>query len=162
MKYLSVLLSVLILSSCASTRSAESCSTAAHGCEARFRALRLRPGDDLRGQLEEFVKQRNIRAGFVVSCAGSLRVAAVRFADQKDIATLAGPFEIVSLSGTLSPDGSHLHIAVADGTGRTFGGHLGTGSIVYTTAEIVLGDLSESRFHREIDPGTTYQELVID
>lgn len=161
MKALTALLFVFVLS-CASARSTESCSAAARGCEARFRALRLRPGDDLRGKLEEFAKQRGIRAGFVASCAGSLRVAAIRFADQKDITTLAGPFEIVSFSGTISADGSHLHISVADGTGRTIGGHLGAGSTVYTTAEIVIGDLSGSRFRREIDPGTTYKELVVD
>ena len=153
---------ILILSSCASGRSTESCSTATAGCEARFRALRLRPGDDVRDKLEEFVKQRGIRAGFVASCAGSLRVAAIRFADQKNVTTLTGPFEIVSLSGTLSPDGPHLHITVADATGKTFGGHLGSGATVYTTAEIVVGELRGSRFHREIDPATTYKELVID
>jgi predicted DNA-binding protein with PD1-like motif len=98
----------------------------------------------------------------VASCSGSLRIAAIRFADQKDTTTLAGPFEIVSLSGTLSPDGSHLHISVADGTGRTVGGHLGAGSTVYTTAEIVIGELEGTRFRREIDHATTYKELVID
>jgi predicted DNA-binding protein with PD1-like motif len=162
MKCVSALLLVLVLSGCASARSTESCSASARGCEARFRALRLRPGDDLRAKLEEFVSQRGIRAGFVASCSGSLRIAAIRFADQKDTTTLAGPFEIVSLSGTLSPDGSHLHISVADGTGRTVGGHLGAGSTVYTTAEIVIGELEGTRFRREIDHATTYKELVID
>jgi predicted DNA-binding protein with PD1-like motif len=89
-------------------------------------------------------------------------VVAIRFADQKSTTILTGPFEIVSLSGTLSPDGSHLHISVADGTGRTVGGHLGVGSTVYTTAEIVVGDLRGARFRREIDATTTYKELVID
>jgi predicted DNA-binding protein with PD1-like motif len=162
MKYVSALLFVLVLGSCASARSTESCSASARGCEARFRALRLRPGDDLRAKLEEFVRQRGIQAGFVASCSGSLRVVAIRFADQKNTTSLAGPFEIVSLSGTFSPDGSHLHISVADGTGRTVGGHLGVGSTVYTTAEIVVGDIEGSRFRREIDPATTYKELATD
>jgi predicted DNA-binding protein with PD1-like motif len=162
MKCVSALLFVLVLSSCASARSTESCSASVQGCEARFRALRLRPGDDLRAKLEEFVRQRSVRAGFVASCSGSLRVVAIRFADQKSTTILTGPFEIVSLSGTLSPDGSHLHISVADGTGRTVGGHLGVGSTVYTTAEIVVGDLRGARFRREIDATTTYKELVID
>jgi predicted DNA-binding protein with PD1-like motif len=162
MKYAIASLLLLLLTGCASGRSTESCSASAAGCEARFRALRLRPGDDVREKLEQFVKQRSIRAGFVASCAGSLRVVAIRFADQQNIATLEGPFEIVSLSGTLGPDGSHLHITVADGTGRTVGGHLGLGSTVYTTAEIIVGELQGSRFRRELDPVTTYQELVID
>lgn len=108
------------------------------------------------------MKERRVQAGFVASCSGSLRVVAIRFADQKNTTTLTGPFEIVSLTGTLSPDGSHLHISVADGTGHTIGGHLGAGSTVYTTAEIVVGNLSGSKFRREIDPATAYKELVID
>lgn len=98
----------------------------------------------------------------MASCSGSLRVVAIRFADQKNVMTLEGPFEIVSLTGTLGPDGSHLHISVADRTGHTIGGHLATGAIVYTTAEIILGNLEDSRFRREIDPATTYKELVIN
>lgn len=152
---------IVLLAACATPRSPEPCSASA-GCEARFRAVRLRPGDDLRERIEQFAKDRGIRAGFVAACAGSVRVAAIRFADQKDVTILAGPFEIVSLSGTIGPDGPHLHITVADAQGRTFGGHLGAGSIVYTTAEIVIGDLQGSSFRRETDPVTTYKELVID
>jgi uncharacterized protein len=162
MRYSSALVLVLVLSGCASARSNDFCSTAPQGCEARFRALRLRPGDDLREKLEEFARERGMQAGFVATCAGSLRVAAIRFADQKDVTMLDGPFEIVSLSGTISPDGSHLHVSVADREGRTVGGHLGLGSRVYTTAEIVLGELRDSRFRREIDPATNHKELVIE
>ena len=46
--------------------------------------------------------------------------------------------------------------------GRTIGGHLGAGSIVYTTAEIVVADLKGARFRRELDPATTFKELVIE
>jgi hypothetical protein len=51
-----------------------------------------------------------------------------------------GKHEIVSLVGTLALDGDHLHIAVSDSTGRTIGGHLMEGSLVYTTAEIAVGE----------------------
>jgi uncharacterized protein len=101
------------------------------------------------------------RAAYVATCAGSLRQAAIRFADQKETTTLTGPFEIVSLAGTLSPDGPHLHITVADATGRTYGGHLGAGSIVYTTAEVVVAEIAGTRFRREVDPATSYKELVV-
>lgn len=124
-------------------------------------ALRLKPGDDLRRSLEAFTAQHHLRAAYVATCAGSLKVAAIRFADQKDTTILTGPFEIVSLTGTLSPDGSHLHISVSDSTGRTFGGHLAEGSLVYTTAEVVIGELADARFTRELDPATTFKELVV-
>jgi len=125
-------------------------------------AVRLHPGADLRVELEKAVAARGIQAGFVATCAGSLRVAAIRFADQPEASVLQGPFEIVSLTGTFSPDGPHLHISVAGGEGRVVGGHLATGSIVYTTAEVVIGEVVGGRFGREVDPVTTFKELVID
>jgi predicted DNA-binding protein with PD1-like motif len=135
------------------------CSTATN--ETRGYALRLKPGDDLRRSLEAFTAQHHLRAAYVATCVGSLKVAAIRFADQKETTILTGPFEIVSLTGTLSPDGPHLHISVSDANGRTFGGHLAEGSLVYTTAEVVIGELVGARFTREVDPATTFRELVV-
>jgi hypothetical protein len=93
---------------------------------------------------------------------GSLRAASLRFAGQPEPTQLDGPFEILSLVGTLSADGAHLHLAVADAAGQTFGGHLGSGSTVFTTAEVVLGVLPAYRFSREVDPETTFRELRIE
>ena len=124
-------------------------------------ALRLRPGDDLRQALLAFVQVQHVRAGAVLTCVGSLTVATLRLANQEGPTEYRGPFEIVSLVGTLSTNGSHLHLAVADGTGRTLGGHLLDGCRVYTTAEIVLGELSGLEFRRETDPAFGYQELAV-
>ena len=41
------------------------------------------------------------------------------------------------------------------------GGHLCAGSLVRTTAELVIGLLPEWRFNRELDPATGYPELQI-
>ncbi|WP_094123015.1 PPC domain-containing DNA-binding protein [Hymenobacter lapidarius] len=124
-------------------------------------ALRLRPGDDLRQQLTAFVQAQHMRAGAVLTCVGSLTVATLRLANQDGPTEYRGHFEIVSLVGTLSTNGSHLHLSVADSTGRTIGGHLLDGCRVYTTAEIVLGELPALEFRREPDPTFGYQELVI-
>ena len=69
--------------------------------------------------------------------------------------------EILSLCGTLSSDGAHLHITVANSNGAVIGGHLCPGSLVRTTAELVIGLLPEWRFRRELDPATGYAELGI-
>ena len=124
-------------------------------------ALRLRPGDDLRQQLGAFVQTHNIRAGAMLTCVGSLTVATLRLANQDGPTVYRGHFEIVSLVGTLSTNGSHLHLAVADSTGRTLGGHLLDGCVVYTTAEIVLGELPALEFRRETDPAFGYKELTV-
>ena len=124
-------------------------------------ALRLRPGDDLRQGLLAFVQAQRIGAGALLTCVGSLAGATLRLANQEGPTEYRGPFEIVSLVGTLSTHGSHLHLSVADGTGRTLGGHLLDGCRVYTTAEIVLAELSELEFRREADPTFGYQELTV-
>jgi len=123
--------------------------------------LRLRPGDDLRQQLTAFVQANHILAGTMLTCVGSLTVATLRLANQEGSTVYRGHFEIVSLVGTLSANGSHLHLAVADSTGRTIGGHLLDGCRVYTTAEIVLGELPALDFRRETDSAFGYLELVV-
>jgi predicted DNA-binding protein with PD1-like motif len=127
----------------------------------RTYALRLRPGDDLRQQLLAFTEQHGVRAGALVTCVGSLTTTTLRLANQPGPTVYKGHFEIVSLVGTVSTNGSHLHLAVADSTGRTIGGHLLDGNIVYTTAEVVVGVLDELDFRRETDPVSTYKELTV-
>ncbi|GAB3638794.1 hypothetical protein GCM10027422_43840 [Hymenobacter arcticus] len=125
-------------------------------------ALRLKPGDDLRQQLTAFVAAHHLEAGAMLTCVGSLTEVSLRLANQENATHYYGHFEIVSLVGTLSAaGGGHLHLAVADSTGRTLGGHLLDGCRVYTTAEIVLGALPDLQFVRETDPTFGYKELVV-
>ena len=128
---------------------------------ARVYALRLRPGQDLRKELERFAKERGIRAGYIITTVGSLRKAALRLADKSDSTGFEGKFEIVSLVGTLGQDGVHLHASISDGAGRTIGGHLVEGCEIYTTAEIVIGEATGVEFGRETDKQTGYKELTI-
>ncbi len=123
--------------------------------------LRLRPGNDLRLTLEEWMGRQKEAAGCVLSGIGSLSVARLRLAGRSESTTLRGDLEILTLAGTLSADGAHLHITVADSTGAVMGGHLCAGSLVRTTAELLVALLPEWRFSREVDPATGYAELVI-
>ena len=123
--------------------------------------LRLQPGDDLRQALESWMGEQEEQAGCVISAIGSLSVAELRFAGAAAATTIRGDLEILSLSGTLSADGAHLHIAVADSKGAVIGGHLCPGSLVRTTAELVIALLPEWQFRRERDPATGYAELAI-
>lgn len=125
-------------------------------------AVRLPPGSDLAASLSKLVREKNWQAVAVVTCVGSLAVAAVRFAEQKEAHVLDGPWEIVSLVGTLEPTGYHLHICLSDNTGRTVGGHLKEGSKVHTTAEVVLAELPGLKFTRKHDARTGYPELVVE
>jgi len=125
-------------------------------------ALRLVPGSDLRRAIESAVRDQGIAAAFAVSGIGSLATACVRFAGQRDPTVLQGPFEILTLQGSLSPDGSHLHIALADAKGAVLGGHVAAGCTVHTTAEILIAPVSGFRFSREVDPATGHRELRVE
>ena len=124
-------------------------------------ALRVKPGQDLKRALVAFSVENSLQAGFILTCVGSLRQAALRLANQPATTTYQGKYEIVSLTGTLCPDGVHLHISLSDGQGQTIGGHLQDGNLVYTTAEIVVGELEDVAFRRPVDPDTGYDELLV-
>jgi len=124
-------------------------------------AIRLHPGQDLKIELDSLAKQHDMEAAYVITCVGSLTRAVLRYANL-DLVTLNGPFEIVSLTGTLSRHGSHYHIAISDSDGRTYGGHLKEGCKIHTTAEIILGILPGLRFTRVADDETGCNELEIE
>ncbi|MEH1852436.1 MAG: PPC domain-containing DNA-binding protein [Nostoc sp.] len=124
-------------------------------------AIRLKPHDDLRQSLKNFVKQEDIKAGFILSAIGSLEAAKIRFANQDVSTVLTEKFEIIALNGTIATTGVHLHIAISDREGKTIGGHLDDGCIIYTTAEIVIGASDKFTFNRTFDQQTGYQELEI-
>ena len=124
--------------------------------------IRLKPGQDLKKSIQEFVDANQIEAGWVEACAGSLTAYHIRFADASTGSKATGHFEIVSLSGTLSTNGSHIHVSVSDGTGKTIGGHLLDECRVYTTAEIVIQSAPTLRFTREKDETTGWKELRVE
>lgn len=124
-------------------------------------ALRLKPGQDLRVELEKFATTMGLRAGYIITCVGSLNHATLRLANQNASNRFEGKLEIVSLVGTLAPDGPHLHLAVSDNTGKTIGGHLVEGCPIYTTAEILIGEAEDLQFTREQDASSGYKELKI-
>lgn len=164
MKLLPILLLLLASPAAMAQTAAPTAMTPAPAAQAsamRTLSLRLRPGDDLRQQLQALVTAQHLKAATVLTCVGSLTTVTLRLANQPGPTVYHGHFEIVSLVGTLSVNGSHLHLAVADSTGRTIGGHLLDGNRIYTTAELVLGVLDEVDFRRETDPVSTYQELVV-
>lgn len=124
-------------------------------------ALRLYPGDDLKFSLAKYCKQRQVTAATIVSCVGSLSELHLRLASATKFLQSSALFEIVSLVGTLSPDGVHLHLSAADDSGAVWGGHLMEGNIVHTTAEIVIMELMDYQFQRVFDAATGYKELLI-
>ena len=123
--------------------------------------FRLKPGQDLFNEIEAVVAKQNIEAGCVLSAVGSLTHAIIRLANRDYYSEYDGHFEIVSITGTVSIHGSHLHISISDEDGKTIGGHLVPGCKIYTTAEMVLGIFEDVVYKREYAEDSGYEELSV-
>ncbi len=123
--------------------------------------IRLLPGDDLRKGVEQALSRIGGKAAFVIAGIGSLKPACLRQANQDQPEIFPGNFEILTLMGSVAPDGAHLHISVADESGKVTGAHVSYGCIIDTTAEILLVILPEWSFSRKMDAATGFPELMI-
>ena len=128
-------------------------------------AVRLTPGTDLRAELKRLAEGEGLRAGCILSAVGSLKQARLRMpgvaGEPETFRSWDQPMEIVSLGGTLSEGGMHVHISLSGPDGVCVGGHLVAGCIVHTTAEVVIGELEDVEFRREPDAETGYLELAV-
>ena len=126
-----------------------------------YHCFRLHRGQDLFRSIETFVKEHHIAAGAVVSGVGC--VSRWRLRDATGVRERSGEedVEIVSLMGTVSEHGCHLHASFSRADLSAFGGHLLPGCVVNTTAEIVLAEIPDRAFTRQPDSETGYDELVI-
>lgn len=124
-------------------------------------AFRLTRGSDLKKEIISYCQKKSIKAGVIICAVGCIQHLHIRLAEAKEYIDKEGCYEIVSITGTLSQEDVHIHIAVSDNTGKTVGGHLKDGTIIDTTCEVVIYELKDYVFTREPDSETGYDELVI-
>ncbi len=128
----------------------------------RSYTFRLKPGQDLFDSIETFIIENKIDAGCVLSSVGSLTHVTLRLANRAHYNQYDGYFEIVSMTGTVSTNGSHLHVSISNGDGVVIGGHLVSGCKIYTTAEIVIAEFVDVIYQREqLENDSGYEELVV-
>lgn len=127
----------------------------------KIHAFRLTKGMDLKKSIEQYVVDKKIKSGVILSAVGCLYQVCLRTADGVTVKTINDDYEIVSATGTLSMDGCHIHVSLSDVNLQTIGGHLKDNCLVNVTAEIVLAEFDEYEFFREFDKSTGYKELVI-
>ena len=111
----------------------------------------LEAGDDLQEGLDRMAAERKVAHGLVVSGFGSLSTlsagnpAGPEFPPPMQATTEKGPFEIVSIAGTIgevavkgdSLHGKvHVHLSVSAKDGRVLGGSLRPGSKVFWKAQV--------------------------
>lgn len=105
--------------------------------------LHLEAGSDVRRSLEQLALEHNA-GGFVLSVVGNLSQAAFACPGKSAPTVLAGELEIITLQGTISPDGVHLHLSFSDASCQVWGGHLEHGTLVLRGADLLVGLLSAS------------------
>ncbi len=128
-------------------------------------SFRIKQGELLREVIEQKTRDAGINAGVILSAVGGLEKAFLRMPilpnqEKHTIKALEGPFEIVSITGTISPNDSHIHISLSDREGTCVGGHLKEGCVVKNTVEVVIGFFDDVRFERKFDDETGYEEFA--
>ncbi len=110
----------------------------------RSRTLKLLPGNDLRSCIEKVGVTSN-SSGFVLGVVGNLSRAAFQCPGRSQPTVLEGNLEIITLNGTFSPEGVHLHLSLSDGDCQVWGGHLEPGTLVLKGADILLALIGEDQ-----------------
>ena len=153
--------------------------TKASGKIGRIVAMRLAPGCDILKSIEEVAQEDGITSGVIMAGAASLSKVTLRnvrgyntplfpIIDQYRIFTsLEGPLEMTNISGTIGikDDGQiavHCHATISTGCPESIahGGHLVHGAIVYSTGEIILGEVEDMEFRRPFNEETKTHELA--
>ena len=100
--------------------------------------LQLDPGQDLYSALSELAAQQQL-SGFVLGVVGNLSQATFSCPGQQQPTQMRGELEVITLNGTFSPNGVHLHLSLSDGACQVWGGHLEPGTVVLKGAQLLLG-----------------------
>jgi predicted DNA-binding protein with PD1-like motif len=121
---------------------------------------KLSYGCDLLEEITLVCQKENIRLGRI-EALGAVQKAQIGFYDQQTreyrFLKLAQPLEITKLIGNISvKDGNpfvHAHVTLADETGKTFGGHLAPGTVVFA-CEFIIEAFDGPVFERGFDEET--------
>ncbi len=105
--------------------------------------LHLDPGSDVHRSLAHLGAAHQAE-GFVLSVVGNLSQAAFQCPGQNQPTLVRGELEIITLQGTIAPDGVHLHLSLSDGNCQVWGGHLEPGTLVLKGADVLVGLLQEA------------------
>ncbi len=128
--------------------------------KSKYHCVRLHRGEDLLLSIEELCKEKNIKAGAVISAVGCISKGRIRDASGITIRDINEDCEIVSLMGTISAERCHLHISLSKEDMSTIGGHLCEGCIINTTCELIIAEFPDITIGIEDDPETGYNELI--
>jgi len=126
----------------------------------------VKPKQELLGAVTNYCSEHNISSGVIIGIIGSVESVRINFLmslpGRYESVDYPGPLEIVCAQGSVAlKDDSpilHIHIQVS-GQDVCRGGHLAE-AIVYSTAEVIIGEL-DYQLRRETDDYTGLNELIV-
>jgi len=100
----------------------------------------LSAGSDLLDCLQQLALHHGGQ-GFVLGVVGNLSQAAFLCPGQPQPTVVRGELEIITLQGTLTANGVHLHLSCSDAACQVWGGHLEPGTLVLKGVDLLIGCL---------------------
>ena len=127
--------------------------------------FRVKPGQELLGEITRYCREHNISSGVVIGIIGSVERARLNFLmelpGKYESVDYSGPLEIVCAQGSVAQQSDrpiiHIHIQLSR-QDICRGGHLAEAT-VFSTAEVVIGELDQ-QLRRRSDSYTGLNELV--
>jgi len=126
----------------------------------RVVTLRFKFNVDLLAGTEKMVKQEHISNAVVINGIGSVRGYQVHQVSNRDfpsknmfVKNPTGPADVIGMSGYIINGKLHVHMTMAT-PDRAFGGHLESGTTVFTFAIVTLGVLNDGVDLSRIDDKT--------
>jgi uncharacterized protein len=146
----------------------------------RVLVVRLGPGEDVLPAMAQVLEDSGMDTGVILGGVASLEHASVRniwrfpasfpiTPEDRKMTTVPGPIEILALQGNFAPKENgevviHAHVEFSVGAppAVTYGGHLVENTIVGTTCELYLAELTGMGIARTLDPNTQALEIEVD
>ena len=130
----------------------------------RVHVFRVKPEQELVGEIASYCRQNSITSGVVIGIIGSVTSAKLNFLTELPSKYVteeySGPLEIVCAQGSIALKDdetiAHVHIQLS-GQDLCRGGHLNE-AIIFSTAEVVIAEL-DYQLHRYADAYTGLNEL---
>ena len=131
----------------------------------KIHVFRVKPEQELLTEITSYCREHHVTSGIVLGIIGSVKNAKLNFLvelpGKYQSVDYNGPLEIVCAQGSVALKDEtpiiHIHIQLAS-QNTCAGGHLAQ-AIVFSTAEVVIGEL-DHQLHRQIDDYTGLNELT--
>ena len=104
--------------------------------------LKLSSNRDVIDSLEEFSFKQN-STGYILSVVGDLSTVVIQCPGKSEPSKINGHLEVITLSGIVKPNHSHLHLSFSDRDCKVWGGHLELGSIILKEVNLLICFIDE-------------------